>query len=173
MPLAHTLCVLLALFLAACASGDDPGYGAGSGSSGNGLAGMGRGQTVGTLGGAAAGALLGSQIGQGKGRLLGAAAGAVAGGWLGNRLGARFDERDRMRDASAEHDAIINNEPVTWRNEETGNMGEVVPRASYTDPSGRTCREYEHSVVVDGRRETGTGTACRNPDGNWVVVDET
>jgi surface antigen len=171
--LLRTLCVLVAVaFLTACASGEDPGYGGGNGMSGAGLGGMGRGQTVGTLGGAAAGALLGSQFGKGNGRLLGAAAGALAGGFLGNRLGARLDERDAQRDSVAERDAIEMNRPVSWRNDDTGNMGAVVPRDTFSDPAGRTCRQHEHSVVVEGRRETGLGTACRNPDGNWVVVDE-
>jgi len=163
--------LLLVSSLAACADPADPAY-PGSGTSAGGLAGMGRGETVGTLGGAAAGALLGSQLGKGNGRLLGLTAGALAGGFLGNRLGARFDERDRERDAMAERDAIERNQPISWRNEATGNAGEVLPRQSFTDPAGRLCRQYEHSVVVEGRREAGIGTACRNPDGNWAVVDE-
>src|SRR4051812_18969866 len=70
MPFLRALCVFCALIFAGCASDEEPGYGpsgygsGGYGSGGGGLAGMGRGETVGTLGGAAAGALLGSQIGK-------------------------------------------------------------------------------------------------------------
>src|SRR5437868_4694134 len=60
MPLLRALCFLFAVILAGCASSDDPGYrdgygsSGGTGQSGGGVAGMGRGETVGTLGGAAA-----------------------------------------------------------------------------------------------------------------------
>jgi surface antigen len=132
--------------------------------------GMSRGETIGTLGGGAAGALLGSQFGSGQGKLLATLAGTLAGGYLGNRLGSRFDQQDQNQAAEAERRAVVNNEPASWQNPQTGDHGQVTPERSFTDSSGRSCREYEHSVVVNGKREDATGTACRNANGDWVLV---
>jgi surface antigen len=133
--------------------------------------GMSTGETVGTLGGAAAGGLLGSQIGKGQGRLLAAVAGTLAGGYLGNRLGAHFSAADRTQAATAERSAVTSGEPTSWSNSDSGNSGRVTPSRSFTDPSGRTCREFEHTVTVDGRPESGRGTACRNANGEWELAE--
>ena len=42
--------------------------------------------------------------------------------------------------------------------------------ADYVDGIGRTCREYQTSVVVGGVSQPAFGTACRQPDGVWRVV---
>ena len=33
-----------------------------------------------------------------------------------------------------------------------------------------SCRQYTHTVYIDGRPQTMRGTACRNPDGTWQAV---
>lgn len=33
------------------------------------------------------------------------------------------------------------------------------------------CREYNKSIRVGGRVESGYGTACYQPDGSWMIVD--
>ena len=35
---------------------------------------------------------------------------------------------------------------------------------------GTCCRDCEQTVTIDGRCETATGTACRQPDGSWRIV---
>lgn len=131
---------------------------------------MSTGETVGTLGGAAAGGLLGSQVGKGEGRLLAALAGTLVGGYLGNRLGARLSAADREDAAAAERSALASGEPAGWRNPDTGNAGRVTPTRSFDDAEGRSCREFEHRVIVDGRPESARGTACRNARGEWELV---
>ena len=32
------------------------------------------------------------------------------------------------------------------------------------------CREFTHTVYIDGRPQAMRGTACRNPDGTWSNV---
>lgn len=32
------------------------------------------------------------------------------------------------------------------------------------------CREYTKTIRVNGRKESGYGTACRQPDGSWMIV---
>jgi osmotically inducible lipoprotein OsmB len=53
----------------------------------------GRGETIGTVGGAAAGGAIGSAVTGGS--TIGTVGGAVAGGVIGNQAGERYDERHR------------------------------------------------------------------------------
>jgi surface antigen len=32
------------------------------------------------------------------------------------------------------------------------------------------CRQFTHTIYIDGRPQTARGTACRNPDGTWQPV---
>jgi len=42
---------------------------------------------------------------------------------------------------------------------------------SDTAPQGGPyCREFQTTVVIDGRPQAAHGTACQQPDGSWVVV---
>lgn len=43
----------------------------------------------------------------------------------------------------------------------------------YTDSgpdNGPYCREFQTTVVIDGRPQSAHGTACQQPDGTWAVV---
>ncbi len=124
----------------------------------------------GTLGGAAAGRPLGSQFGQGNGNAPAALAGTLAGGYLGNRLGSRFDEDARLAAVQAERQALSTNQPAAWSDPQAGARGRVRPLRSFTDAAGRECREYTHTVTIQGRQESGTGIACRQSDGSWTLV---
>ena len=48
--------------------------------------------------------------------------------------------------------------------------GYTVPQSTYQAPSGQYCREYQTTIVVNGRPESAHGTACREPDGSWRVA---
>lgn len=131
-------------------------------------------QTVGTLLGAGAGALLGSQLGGGKGQLLAVAVGALGGALLGSELGRSLDDNDKMRAAKTQQVALESNrsgQASNWVNPDSGHSGRVVPQQAYTRASGETCRNYEHTVTIEGRSEVITGTACRQPDGTWRAIN--
>ena len=126
-------------------------------------------QDQGLVAGAVAGGVLGSQVGRGKGSVVGAVVGAVAGGIIGSEIGRSLDERDRRLARQAEMDAFERgqtNRPVRWQNPDNGRYGEVVPGPAYTRGQ-QPCREYTHTVYIDGRPQAMRGTACRNPDGTW------
>jgi hypothetical protein len=36
---------------------------------------------------------------------------------------------------------------------------------------GSYCREFQTTIVIDGRPERAFGTACLQPDGSWAVVN--
>lgn len=126
-------------------------------------------QTVGTVAGAVAGGLIGSQIGGGDGRLVATGVGAALGALVGSEIGRQLDERDQMLMASAQDQALAYDPPGTvrpWRNPATGHYGEVTAGPPYAVNYLR-CREYTHTVWIDGRREILRDQACQQPDGTW------
>jgi surface antigen len=58
--------------------------------------------------------------------------------------------------------------PVKWSNPETGSRGSVTPQPRFT-MQGKSCREFQQSITVDGRTSTGYGAACQAPDGTWLL----
>ena len=127
----------------------------------------------GTLVGAGAGALIGNAIGGAAGnRAAGTIAGAAIGGLIGNRLGAAMDDEDKQRAYAAQVQALESGPsgaPVAWRNPDSGRYGSVVPGPAYQS-NNMNCRQYTHTVYIDGRPQTMRGTACRHPDGSWQAV---
>jgi surface antigen len=120
---------------------------------------------TGTVIGGIAGGLLGNQIGKGSGRTAAIIVGTIAGAYIGGNIGQQMDDNDRYRSQQAmEHNRL--NETSSWRNPDTGHSYQVTPTRTYETASG-PCREYTTDAVIDGRRETVYGTACRQPDGTW------
>ena len=98
--------------------------------------------------------------------------GAAVGGFLGNRIGAALDDEDKRRAYAAEMQALEtgpSGAPVAWRNPDSGRYGNVVPGPMY-QVNGAPCRQYTHTVYIDGQPQTQRGTACRDPDGAWTIV---
>ncbi len=131
-------------------------------------------QTVGGLGGAVLGGLLGSQVGGGSGRLWATGAGVLLGAIVGSEIGRGLDEVDKQQmaqttEASLEHTKT--GATSTWSNPDTGNSGTVTPTNTYQASSGEYCREYRQTVDVGGEEQEAYGTACRQPDGSWKIVN--
>lgn len=127
-------------------------------------------QTLGTLLGAGGGAGIAKAAGGGTVAII---AGAVAGAWLGGEIGKSLDRRDRAAMQQTTQNALASSPAGTtssWQNPETGHSGTVTPQQTFTNNDGRECREFQQSVNAGGKTETGYGTACRQPDGSWVVV---
>jgi surface antigen len=125
---------------------------------------------AGTILGSVAGAAIGSQIGGGTGeRIAAGIAGAAIGGLIGNRIGAAMDDEDKQRAYQAQLDALNSGPPgapVAWENPDSGRHGSIVPGPAY-DRRGVKCRDYTHTIYIDGRPQVARGAACRNPDGTW------
>lgn len=51
-----------------------------------------------------------------------------------------------------------------------GEVSAVPASPVYTDPMGRTCREYQTTLSVGGTGQPGYGTACLQADGSWRIV---
>jgi surface antigen len=127
-------------------------------------------EVLGTLGGAALGGYVASALGGGKAATAG---GAVLGGILGNYVGRGLDHADQLeaeRTAQYAFEYNRDGQQQPWSNPNSGNSGYTMPTNTYQGPSGDWCRQYQTSIVVEGRAQTGTGTACRQPDGTWQIV---
>ncbi|WP_341897966.1 RT0821/Lpp0805 family surface protein [Ferrovibrio terrae] len=130
-------------------------------------------ENIGTVLGGIGGAVLGAQFGKGTGQLVGVAAGALAGAYLGNQIGSSLDKADKaqMEQASQKATTAPIGQPISWRNPDSGNSGTVTPTREGTGANGAYCREFQQSVTVSGKTEQAYGTACRQPDGSWKIVN--
>lgn len=129
-------------------------------------------ENMGTIGGGAIGAVLGSNVGKGKGKTAAIAVGTLLGAFVGSEIGKSLDQADRMyanQAYQAAHSAPIG-ETISWNNPESGHQGSYTPVRDGRTTSGRYCREYEQTVIIDGRREVGYGTACQSSDGRWEIM---
>ena len=135
--------------------------------------GQGGNEVGGTLAGAAVGGLVGSQFGWGSGRLAMTAAGTLLGAYIGNSIGRQLDEADRIRMEQAERRAYAAplNQPIIWDNPNTGNSGSITAIRDGQTTSGLYCREFQSEVTVGGQKQSAHGTACREPDGSWRIVN--
>jgi surface antigen len=141
----------LAFVLAGCAADPGPKTGAG----------------VAT--GALAGGLIGASTGRGPGAAI---AGAVIGGIVGGTIGNALDAEDRRRAYMAEMQALEYGgpgSPVGWRGEH-GAYGTIIAGPPYPQGGYERCREYSHTIYIQGRPQTARGVACRNPDGSWTPI---
>lgn len=131
-------------------------------------------QDVGTIAGAVGGAFLGANVGKGHGRTLGIAAGTILGGMLGNEIGASLDRADIAYYNKTQQNAlelVSDNVPSRWVNPDSGNSGVVTPVKTYKTPAGNYCREFTQTIQIGNKQEEGYGTACRQPDGSWKIVN--
>jgi surface antigen len=60
---------------------------------------------------------------------------------------------------------------ISWSNPDSGNSGTVTPTREGRDSAGNQCREYQTTVTVGGKQEQAYGTACRQQDGSWKVIN--
>jgi surface antigen len=126
-----------------------------------------------TSAGVATGALAGGLIGAGTGRGPGSViAGAVIGGIVGGAIGNALDAEDRRRAYMAEMQALEYGgpgTPISWRGEH-GAYGTIVAGPAYAQGGYERCREYTHTIYIQGRPQTARGVSCRNPDGSWTAI---
>jgi len=133
-------------------------------------------QTGGAVIGGATGALVGSQFGHGEGRLIGAAIGGLLGAFAGGAIGQQMDARDRELAQRATQYALENspdNASRAWHNPNNNHSGRltVTGTKEYSDKN-LVCRDYVHTVNIDGRTEDLHGRACRDvrdPRAAWMV----
>lgn len=127
-------------------------------------------ELVGSVIGAAAGGLLGSKIGKGSGKTIAVATGTIIGVLVGGSIGRAMDRIDQSCVGRVLEKAETG-QTVAWRNPDSGGSYQVTPQKTYTTGEGRYCREYTTAATVGGRTESVYGTACRQPDGTWQIIE--
>lgn len=126
----------------------------------------------GTLLGAIGGALVGSAVTNDSS--IGVAVGTLAGAYIGRDIGRDLDKADQEKMYQTTQSSLetgVSGNANQWYNPDTGNSGSVTPQPAYTDNAGQYCREYQQTVTIAGKEETAYGTACRQPDGSWKIVN--
>ena len=127
--------------------------------------------TIGAVGGGTVGGLIAAAAG---GNPAAIAASVIGGMLVGGLVGNLLDERDKRMASEAAYRAMESapsGKPVAWQNPDSGHSGTVTPTRTYQTGDGTYCRNYQTTVVIDGKQEQATGTACRQPDGTWRVVN--
>ena len=148
------LLLILSLLIAGCAQQAGPKEG------------------VGTLLGATAGAILGSNVGKGKGNIVAIAIGTLAGATFGREIGSSLDRADRRamgENAQYSLEHTKSNETTRWDNPDSNHSGTMTPIRTYQETAGQYCREYRQTVTIGNHEQEAYGTACRQPDGSWLI----
>ena len=132
-------------------------------------------EQIGTIVGAVGGAVVGDALG-GKGteKVILVAAGTLAGAWLGGSVGRRLDAADRQYMQTTTQQSPETNKSgyqSEWINPDSGNKGTVTPQPAYKNADDRYCREFRQTVTIAGKTEEAYGTACRQPDGSWRIIN--
>ncbi len=83
-------------------------------------------------------------------------------GVIAGPLGASLSEADRRIAADAQIEALEKGQRKSWKAKTGTTFGFVEPGAE----SG-ACRDYTHTIYVDGRPQSGKGQGCRGADGAW------
>ncbi|QRM54767.1 hypothetical protein [Sinorhizobium sp. BG8] len=95
---------------------------------------------------------------------------SLQGGLIDRSKVASISSADRQRALEAEYralEAAPGGQPVVWQGQ--GVSGSVVAAAPYQVGS-QNCRQYSHTVTVQGRETVTRGAACRNAEGVWAPL---
>jgi surface antigen len=125
-------------------------------------------EVIGGVIGGAVGGVAGSQIGKGKGKTAATIGGTIIGVLVGASIGRDMDEVDQNCVGR-----ILEYAPdrrrVKWESER-GEDYAVMPLRTY-QTDGMYCREYQTAATVGGQVQHVYGTACRQPDGAWKIIN--
>jgi surface antigen len=100
-------------------------------------------------------------------------AGISGGGLIGGKLGASLDAADKTAAFEAEYKALeysAGGELVAWAGKNGTASGKVTAAQPYRVGS-QDCRQYRHEVTLNGAMTSGRGSACRNSDGTWTLLE--
>ncbi|PKL97043.1 MAG: hypothetical protein CVV17_12840, partial [Gammaproteobacteria bacterium HGW-Gammaproteobacteria-7] len=84
-------------------------------------------------------------------------------------VGESMDDNDRRKVAET-LEGVRTGVPAAWINPDTGVQYSVTPTRTYDTATG-PCREFTTEAIIGGKRETVFGTACRQADGSWQVMN--
>jgi len=118
------------------------------------------------------GGMLGSKMGKGKGRDAAIIGSTLVGSLIGKTIGSYMDRMDRMDKAQIVNAIAVvpTGQSHSWQNPNTHFVSDVRPVSNfYPVNNGGYCRNFQTKVIIDGRPETLTGTACQQSSGMWRI----
>ncbi|MBI1309134.1 MAG: glycine zipper 2TM domain-containing protein [Proteobacteria bacterium] len=123
--------------------------------------------------GGVAGGFLGSQFGEGSGKVVASVAGALLGAWAGSKVAQGMTAQDQgyYNNAATKAATVPVGQEVTWYNPNSGAQGTITPVRTGQTSEGYACREYQQTVTIGGKTERAYGTACKQPDGSWKIIN--
>lgn len=126
-------------------------------------------KALGALIGAGAGAYIGNNLSRHQ-QVATTIAGGVLGDIVGGLIGDRMDELDQSCAGQVLEHARTG-QAVAWRDPNSDARYTVTPVKTWQAEDGRYCREYTAKATINGHRQDVFGTACRQPDGAWQLVN--
>ena len=105
--------------------------------------------------------------------LAGIGTGAIAA--LAQNLGGSYNGPDQGVAAQSVQSALEynrTNQAQSWVDPDSGVAGTTTPVRTFEGAAGKPCREFFTTIEIGGQAEQGYGTACRQPDGTWQIVDK-
>lgn len=125
---------------------------------------------AGGLVGTAAAGFQGSQFGPPKDTLATTAIGILVGAAVGRGAGSAISRSEEVCfSQSFEH--VADRETIAWMDPVEGVHYAVTPTRTVKGADGRYCREYTARATVNGQAAGIFGTACRQPDGRWELIN--
>ena len=97
--------------------------------------------------------------------------GASLGALLSSQAKKTLNKRDREKIDNAAERSFRDGERVEWRNDKTGRKGAIQPGKPYRTTSGDLCRDFTNTIRYQDREDIVTGTACKNENGSWQIVN--
>lgn len=125
---------------------------------------------IGTVIGGVAGGLIGNQFGKGTGNTVSTVSGALLGAVFGNQVGVNLSRADSNCMAQALEYARPGTQ-VVWQAPQENASYSILPTRNFREENGRYCREYQTNIRVSGKTRKAYGTACRQPNGQWEIVN--
>jgi surface antigen len=98
--------------------------------------------------------------------------GISGGGLVGGEFGAKLVKADKQIALNAEYKALEygkGSEAIDWTGS-TGTVGGKVIAGQPYRVGSQDCRQYSHTITTAGVDQSARGTACRNPDGTWTLL---
>lgn len=84
----------------------------------------------------------------------------------------RLDAGEQKRADTAVLDAVAAGSPRRWNTDRPGFYGYVEPGPSVNVGDGQ-CREFTHTIFIDGRAKKEFGRACKGGTGTWALMPPT
>lgn len=115
------------------------------------------------------GAFAGARFGGSKDPLAATALGTLVGAVAGRQSTGIGRAEEVCFSQSFEH--VPDRETVAWMDHTLGAQYSVTPTKTIKSVEGRVCREYTARATVNGQAAGTFGTACRQSDGSWELVN--